>query len=319
MRKGLLLLLILFMLVIAGCSSFSTIKAMEYVGDCYSLICPGGSKSHVLATKPYKNGILVLAKNSTGQDIDTLELFFVGKDGVNKLSTGIVAGEGEFSLNRLLDGNNSILFGQFAVDSKDNTKVLKYTKVLITLKNWKTLEEEITDEKGFILILNHTENVEKFDLYGAEGTILARINDIRLVGPGLHQTAFVSISDYPLPFPLIIDNVNEVRVEKLVRLKNVNIVLANREDYQELVRVVNENFKSLVRIVHLPNPNLEVFFTVQSGEKIIVRRVSSSLYIVSFQKGEQVSHYLLNSDDLTEIVNGLENKLAEKMAEENKS
>lgn len=315
MRKSLLLLLILVMFVITGCSSFSTINAVEYVADCYDIICPGGSKSNVLVTKPYKNSMLVLAKNSTGVDMETLELFIVDKSGVNKLATGLTAGESDFSLNRLLEGNISILFGQFAVDSIDTTD-LKYINAVVTLKNWKIIEEELTDRKGYILILNHTDNVEKFDLYGAEGIVLANLDDLRMVGTGLHQTVFISINDFPLPFPLIIDDLDQVRVERLGKTEDKLLVLAEREEYEELVGVLNEHYKSLVKIVQLPNTNFEVVFSVNSGEKMILRRAPSSPYIVTYQKGDQVSHYLLDTDDLTEIVDGLEKKLNEKVAEE---
>lgn len=314
LQKGLLLLLVLVILVIAGCGSFSTINAVEYVADFYDIICPGGSKSNILVTKPYKNGMLVLAKNSVCQNMETLELFIVDKNGVSKLATGLTAGEGKFSLNRSLEGNSSILFGQFTVDSKENTE-LKYTKVIVTLENWKIISQGLTDVKGFILILNHTDNVEKFDLYGAEGTVLAELDDLRMAGTGLHQTDFVSINDFPLPFPLVIDDINEVRVEIVGKTEKEMLVLGDREDYQQLVSVLNEHFESLVKIVHLPNTDLEVVFSVDNGDKMILRRAPSSPYIVSYQKGEQVSHYLLGTADLTAIVNGLEKKLAEKVAE----
>ena len=303
MRKwaGLSMIVIFFMLT-AGCGSFSTIQATEFVRDVFSLTCPAGSRPAVLATKPYKGGMLVLVKSASGDCGEFIDLYLVGAQGVRGIAAGRAAGQDAFSLNQLQDDNILILFGEFGQQQVDASKAL------VTLKNWQIIEEAIIGEKGFILTLKRNSSVVKFDLYDGEDQLVARLEDPERINRRVYTSELTLLAEMPLPFSPSADEIEEVRIEPFAAKDARSLILSEPDDYAEIVTIVAEHYHEMHRLLYFREPNYDIIFTVSDGRIMILRKKAPGTYIITYTKGDVNRHFLLETAQLNDLVDELEKK-----------
>lgn len=311
MRKFNVFLFMLWLLITAGCSALSEIRAAEFVAKSYRLLCPGNGNVVILASLPYKGGMLVLAQKRYGGEAATIELFYLERGGVLQVATGVAAGEGKLSVHQLQDGKQTVVFGQLRPDHQaepgndGDGPAPGYTKAVLTLKNWQTEEKDFHSREGFIFAVSA--GVGKFAVYGPEG----KLAELRGAQGGIRQSKFVLWDDIPKPVALKADQVTELRLERAgFAGSDVLLRLASVEDYEQLILAFNRHlpfFRRQAKIDNLPRTEAVVF--LQDGSKVTIRETGGHIFAVIYQRGTESNIFTFRSEELTGVFRGLKKRM----------
>ncbi|MCW3490814.1 hypothetical protein [Dethiobacter alkaliphilus] len=299
---------ILFVLLfLTGCNdlfSFNTIGAIEQVSAAYNSLFPGEGKVRVLYTEAYRGGMLVLAQHETAADSRNLHLFLVDKDGVLLVAGGKAAEPDSIAVSQVRHENDTIVFGQIdSVLQGDEHPALPIQAVM-TLKNWKIIEEEIdvVNEQGFIFVLRNRASAQKFSLLDAEGTILVGLDG--MFENMIYDTEFIAVEDIPNPVPLELANIKEVQVES-PGMAEV-LILDDTADYKDLAETFNEHFSHLKKKEGVTVSAQAVTVYLSDKSEVILQVTKEETVTVIYRDKEQINAFALDSEKLAEIIADLQ-------------
>ncbi|WP_418791946.1 hypothetical protein [Phosphitispora sp. TUW77] len=154
------------------------------------------NKILVCKIKPYESGYLALTLYA-GEG-PQLVLFYIDKDKnnnylISKKSYGELAISMGFSANRVVDNDNTIIFGNLNestwMPSTDKRKLTNYSKMTVKFENGKLINEDFkTREKGYIILLNSNSRVVSILLYDSKNQIVNSLEDFNQCGNGINDT-----------------------------------------------------------------------------------------------------------------------------------
>ncbi|AGL02393.1 hypothetical protein [Desulfoscipio gibsoniae] len=168
--------------------------------DYYKSIGINLNNIEVCDINPYLSGRIVvsLVKGEGAR----LDLFYLAKDNDNKYKADKKA-EGEmalsmgFSVNRIADYNNTIIFGNLNETTwlPDSDKKIKtdFEKVSMVLDNDEIIEEDIKGDKAYIIIINKSTNIHNIKFFNSDNKVVCTLNDLIKYGSGINNTKLEQI------------------------------------------------------------------------------------------------------------------------------
>jgi len=140
--------------------------------------------------KQYKEGYLALAWY-TGEGSQAT-LFYIKKGKNNEyiiskkvdMEPALSLG---FSVKRVADGNNIILCSNLNEETwvppnDDKRFKADYAKIVVSLNNGTTIEEDVKGDKGYIIALSGNPDVVDIRLYNSRGKIINSLSDLSKYG-----------------------------------------------------------------------------------------------------------------------------------------
>lgn len=302
MRKALAIFLLFSCLMITGCRAalpFGELDAVKRAGDYYKRLYPGTGKVTILSTAPYNDGYLVLGKKSADGDALTVELMVVGPDGVSRLATGVPPGNEPYSVGFVSEGGNTVVFGIFNETWEGRQHA---EKAVLTLSNWSTAEAGLTENTGYIIVLDKPLRVEKFAVMAKEDASFRQ--DARTIS----QTEFVEVERLPLPSEIAGKSVLEVEV------KDARFGTEWRERVPEgygglndFIAAFNSGLKQAKRATGIGMPRFSVMVSLEGERVIEVWDTDEASVYIYFSKDGVGNSYITESGDLYRIVNAWKN------------
>lgn len=139
-------------------------------------------KLQIYKTKTLDDNYIVLAEKYSGDGHRFLHLFLLDKDyNIKAWTSGETPISNCFSANSLDYCGNRIVFGSFndtKWDSeKDRKLTVKIDNIYLKLDNNQEVIEEVSKQKGYILILDSISKVEKVQLYNDKGELQGSLDD----------------------------------------------------------------------------------------------------------------------------------------------
>ncbi|MCG8499465.1 MAG: hypothetical protein MJB12_03520, partial [Firmicutes bacterium] len=151
-------------------------------------------ENEILKVKQYGGGYFVLMYHiGEGGNIC---LYYLEKKAdssfeVKGSSTGEQAISMGFGVNRLVFGNDTILFCNLNdstwIPENDTRKETNYTKMVFELENGQKVTEDVKNDKGYIVILNEKTNVKDVELFNGENKV---VNSYKDIGSKLKEATF---------------------------------------------------------------------------------------------------------------------------------
>lgn len=142
-------------------------------------------KTEILKVKKFGQAYLILILNQ-GEG-GGIAIYYVEEGENNNFTAkGIVPGEAAmsmgFGVNRFILDDHTILFCNLNestwIPENDTRKETKYTKIIFEFDNGNTLEENVENDKGYILISDSIVHIKDMKLYNANNEIVSTYKDI---------------------------------------------------------------------------------------------------------------------------------------------
>lgn len=302
MRKALVIFLLLSCLMMAGCRAalpFGELDAVKRAGDYYKRLCPGGGKVTILSTAPYNDGFLVLGKKSADGNALTVELMVVGPNGVSKLATGTPPGNEPYTVGFVSDGGKTVVFGVISETWEGRQHA---EKAVLTLSNWSTAEADLTEDTGYIIVLEKPLRVEKFAILAKEDA------SFRHEAHTISQTEFVDAERLPLPSEIAGKSVREVEVKDTRFGTEWKETLP--ESYgglNDFIAAFNSGLKQAKRTPGTGMPRFSVVVRLEGERMAEVWETDEASVYIHFSKDGVGNSYITESGDLYRIVNAWKN------------
>ncbi|NLZ38369.1 MAG: hypothetical protein GX893_02015 [Firmicutes bacterium] len=300
-RLTALLLLSLFLL--AGCTAAVTeLQAAEDVTEFYKQFSPAGGSVELLSAIPYRNNLLVFIKHEAVEGFSFFDLLLVGKNGV--LSLAAAPFSEKINLCKLIDDNNLIIYGLLPHEKNSVAETPAAVEringnAVITLRNWKIREQEITLGRGFILVLEKKSNPEAINIYDEQGKLLVQYKSLN--SSKVQTTELIPVADLPLPVPLRLEEIGEMQFH--LQVFGEEVMTCEKELQENIVKTLNSSYPQLKRIHPHDSLSREIELIVRLQDERIVHVVQDEddQFIIFWQKGGNANAYKFTSEELKNL------------------
>ncbi|NLZ93758.1 MAG: hypothetical protein GX922_07090 [Firmicutes bacterium] len=325
MDLRIMVIIILILLLFTGCTATITeLQAAEDIAVFYEQLSPAKGSIELLATSPYRSNLLVLIKYDTLKEVSFADLLLVGKNGV--LSVASVPITEKMVLNKIIYNKNQIIYGSLPVwkennetepaddevvnhnnyeEKKNQIMAINDDKVngtaVITLSNWKIIEEDVTITRGFILVLDQKSSAETIKLYNESKEILVQYRD--LSKGKVQETEFIPVNELPLPTTLQSEEIEDIQFCLNLEAKDEHLVTCEKEVWEDIIELYNSCYPQLTR-AHLDskqNQKIGIIIRLQNDRTVQIVQNHNDLFNIIWQKGSNFSFYSVTSEEFKKL------------------